>query len=579
VMSAANAAIAAAPPCQRAAIDVHVSGRALLVTPLLNKGSAFTEEERRTFGLLGLLPPHVSTLEEQMARAYENYQRADTVLERYIYLAALQDRNETLFHSLLQRHLAEMFPVIYTPGVGAGCQQYSHIYRRPRGVYIALPQLDDIDAILANASSPHAQLIVVTDGERILGLGDLGVGGMGIPIGKLTLYTACAGIDPAATLPIMLDVGTNNQALLNDPLYLGWRHPRVGGDRYDEFIEAFVTAVVRRFPNALLHWEDFSKANAARLLERYRTRVRSFNDDIQGTGAVALAGLLAAMSARRERLRDQRIVMLGAGSAGTGIAGQLVAAMVDEGVPLDEARSTIWLVDSQGLVHAGRVSLEASKRPYARTIESLRRAHLDPAGVLGLSEVVHRVKPTILIGTAGRPGAFSETVISAMARSKRHPIVFALSNPTSKSEAIPTDLVAWTHGRGLIATGSPFPGVPYDDVVIQIGQCNNAFIFPGVGLGVLASGATCVTGDMFLAAARALSSWAPIRRAPFEALYPSMASARDISRDVALAVGLEASRRGLADPVSPEDLRDRIEKRMWTPAYRPYRRAITQPCS
>ena len=342
--------------CPGAAVEVQVSGRALLDTAQLNKGSAFTEEERRIFGLLGVLPPHVSTLEEQMARAYENYQRAGSLLERYIYLAALQDRNETLFYGLLQRHIVEMLPVIYTPGVGAGCQQYSHIYRRPRGLYIALPQLDDIDEILSHAATADPRIIVVTDGERILGLGDLGVGGMGIPVGKLALYTACAGIEPAATLPIMLDVGTNNQALLNDPLYLGWRHPRIGGDRYDAFIETFVTAVVQRFPKALLHWEDFSKANAACLLERYRTRVRSFNDDIQGTGAAVLAGLLAAMSVRGERLRDQRIVMLGAGSAGTGIASQLIAAMVGDGVPLDEARSTIWLVDSQGLVHAGRVS-------------------------------------------------------------------------------------------------------------------------------------------------------------------------------------------------------------------------------
>ena len=347
---------------------VTLTGQALLDTPLLNKGSAFSEEERLEFGMLGILPPHVSTMEEQLARAYENYKRKETELERYIFLGSLQDRNETLFYRLLQQHITEMMPVIYTPGVGVGCQQYSHIYRRPRGLYIPYPHRDDIDTILRNAPSRFPQVIVVTDGERILGLGDLGVGGMGIPIGKLALYTLCAGINPATTLPIVLDVGTNNESLLDDPLYLGWRHKRVDIAAYDEFVEAFVSAVVRRFPGALLQWEDFSKHNAARLLERYRNRVCSFNDDIQGTGAVTLAGLLAATTIMRERLRDQRIVILGAGSSAIGISDQVTAAMIDEGSSMADARAAIWLVDSRGLVHTGRTALESSKQPYAQPI-------------------------------------------------------------------------------------------------------------------------------------------------------------------------------------------------------------------
>jgi malate dehydrogenase (oxaloacetate-decarboxylating) len=544
-------------PAPRAAL-----GRDLLENPLLNKGSAFTEEERRALGLLGLLPPHVSTPDEQLARSYGNFQHQTSDLERYVFLASLQDRNETLFYMLLQQHITEMMPIVYTPTVGEGCRFYSHIYRRPRGLFISYPQQADIDAILANAPAAEPDVIVVTDGERILGLGDLGVGGMGIPVGKLALYTLCAGIHPATTLPILLDVGTNNEELLRDPLYLGWRHARVAGDAYDAFIDAFVKGVKRRFPRVLLQWEDFSKGNAARLLARYRDELCTFNDDIQGTGAVTLAGLLAATRSRAERLSAQRIVILGAGSSAIGISDQIVAAMIAEGASDREARSRIWLVDSHGLVHDGRASLEAAKARYAR-------AEWHGTGALDLEAVVRRVHPTVLIGTSAQAGAFTEAIVREMASAVERPIIFPLSNPTSKSEATPHDLLAWTGGRAVVATGSPFPGVLRDGQVRRIGQCNNAFIFPGVGLGVIASGAPRVTDGMFVAAARALAEWSPALTDPSDGLYPRLEAARIVSRSVALAVALEAGRDGVADPVPQLVLEQQIDAKMWRPAYAP----------
>jgi malate dehydrogenase (oxaloacetate-decarboxylating) len=562
-----------ASPVRKSPLKVSISKHALLETPLLNKGSAFTEDERRAFGLLGLLPPHVSTIDEQLVRTYGNYKRKESELERYIFLVSLQDRNETLFYRLLQRHITEMMPVIYTPGVGAGCQQYSHIYRRPRGLYISYPQIDDIDTILGNAPMAVPDVIVVTDGERILGLGDLGVGGMGIPIGKLSLYTLCAGINPASSLPIFLDVGTNNQSLLDDPLYLGCRHRRVVADAYDAFIDAFVNAVIRRFPDTLLQWEDFSKNNASRLLTRYRDRLCTFNDDIQGTGAVTLAGVLAATAVTGQKLKDQRIVILGAGSSAIGISDQLVAALMGEGLSRAEARSAIWLVDSQGLVHAGRTNLGSSKEPYAQPHNRVAGWRLESSDRIGLLDVVQNIHPTVLIGTSAQPGAFTEPIIREMAAGTARPIVFPLSNPTVKSEAVPEDVIAWTGGRALVATGSPFPDVSHQGRLIRIGQCNNAFVFPGVGLGVIASRARRVTEEMFVAAARALSAWSPARRAPGDSLYPPLEQVRDVARDVALVVAAEAQRAGLAERTSEEELRARVDATVWEPAYVPYERA------
>jgi malate dehydrogenase (oxaloacetate-decarboxylating) len=412
----------------------------------------------------------------------------------------------------------------------------------------------------------------VTDGERILGLGDLGVGGMGIPVGKLSLYTLCAGIHPATTLPIVLDVGTDNDSLLRDPLYLGWRHQRVRGEEYDRFIEQFVCAVMKKFPDVLLQWEDFSKNNATRLLERYRERLSTFNDDIQGTGAVTLAGMLAAMEVKGEKIRDQRVVILGAGSSATGISDQLVAAMMSEGLTKQEAKANIWLIDSHGLVHSGRLGLESFKQKYAQPLDRLDGWELKRPDQVGLFDVVLNVQPTILIGTSAQPGAFTEDVIREMASHTERPIIFPLSNPTSKSEAVPIDLINWTEGRAIISTGSPFPPVVFDKHVYQIGQCNNAFVFPGVGLGVIASGARRVTNEMFVAAARALSEFSPALHDPQASLYPALEGIRRVSRRVGIAVGAEAQKQSLAEQTTREELERRVEREMWIPRYVPFKK-------
>jgi malate dehydrogenase (oxaloacetate-decarboxylating) len=554
-----------------ALLEVSLSGPLLLDYPLLNKGSAFTDDERREFGLLGLLPPHVSSIDEQMARIYENYNSKQTDLEKYIFLVALQDRNETLFYRMLEDHITEMMPIIYTPVVGAASQHYSHIYRRPRGLYISYPHREEIDRILDNAPYRDIDVIVVTDGERILGLGDLGVGGMGIPVGKLSLYSVCAGIYPAATLPIFLDVGTDNQSLLNDPLYLGWRHERMRGREYDDFIDAFVGSVKRKFPGVLLQWEDFSRNNARRLLDRYKDELCTFNDDIQGTGAVTLAGLLAAVKAIGSRMSEHRVLIFGAGSAGTGVADQTVSAMKGEGLSVEEARTRIWMIDVGGLLHAGRKDLESFNAMYAQPIERLQGWKVERPDYIPLEDVVRNVRPTILIGTAAQPGAFTKEIVTEMASHVERPIIFPLSNPTSKSEAVPSAVISWTGGRALVATGSPFPSVHYKGNLVRIGQCNNVYIFPGVGLGVLGAGARRVTDEMFLVAARALSEMSPALRDSRASLFPALEDAREVSRAVAVEVGLEAQRAGLARQSSREELEQRIKKRMWLPRYLKYR--------
>jgi len=539
-----------------------LTGHLLLDHPLLNEGSAFQEDERRQRRLLGLLPYHCSTVEEQLTRVYENYKRKDSDLERYIFLNSLQDRNETLFYRLLRDHITEMMPIIYTPTVGEGCRRYSHVFRRPRGVYVSYPYREEIEILLDNAPTQNVEVIVVTDGERILGLGDLGVGGMGIPVGKLALYTLCAGIHPATTLPIILDVGTDNQELLSDPLYLGWRHERVRGQGYDQFIEAFVQAVMKKFPNVLLQWEDFSKNNAPRILARYRDRLCTFNDDIQGTGAVTVAGLLAATKLTNKRLSDQRIVILGAGSSAIGICDQIVAAMGAEGTSSEEAKRSLWLVDSQGLVHNQR-ALDEFKQKYAQPFEQTAAWKIADPSRLTFADVVRQVQPTILIGTSAQPGAFTEEIVREMAAHTERPIIFPLSNPTSKSEAVPADLIAWTEGRALIASGSPFMPVPFGGREIRIGQCNNSFIFPGVGLGVIASGARRVTDAMFVAAARVLSEFSPALQDPEGSLYPPLERVREISEQVALAVGDEALKSGLAADGDGKTLARRVAEKMW----------------
>jgi malate dehydrogenase (oxaloacetate-decarboxylating) len=550
-------------------LEVPLAGQMLLDCPLLNKGTAFTAQERRAFGLQGLLPPHVDTLEEQLARAHEEYRQKETDLERHIFLRHLQDLNETLFYRLLQEHIEEMMPVIYTPVVGTVCQYYSHIFREPRGLFISYAERDDIDTILDNRPYRQVDVIVVTDGERILGLGDQGVGGMGIPVGKLSLYTLCGGIHPARTLPVLLDVGTNNPERLHDPLYAGSRHERVRGLEYDDFVERFVQAVLRKLPHVLLQWEDFSRENAYRLLQRYRDRLRTFNDDIQGTAAITTATLLAAVQVADSQLRDQRLVLMGAGSAGCGICEQLCQAMVQEGLADEEARSRFWLLGRQGVVHDGLANVQPAQRKFVRRREELARWQTSLSDPAGLAEVVKTVRPTILIGVSGQPGAFTEEAVREMARHVARPIILPLSNPTRQSEAVPADLLAWTGGRALVATGSPFPPVAYQGQRIPIAQCNNSYLFPGVGLGALAVRARRVTDEMFMAAARALAAASPALTDPTGPLLPPLREIRKISRKIALAVAAAAQRQGLAEENSAEDLERLVAAQWWEPLYQP----------
>ncbi len=550
-------------------LNVPLRGHLLLDRPLLNKGTAFTKDERDAFGLLGLLPPTEETLDEQATRAYEAYGFKTTDLERHIYLRQLQDSNETLFYRLLLDHLTEMMPIVYTPTVGLACEQFSHIYRRPRGLIIAYPEREHIDAILDNASSPQVEVIVVTDGERILGLGDQGMGGLGIPIGKLSLYTACGGIHPATTLPIVLDVGTNNEERLRDPLYLGWRHERISGPDYDEFVDAFVQAVKRKFPHVLLQWEDFAQPHAGPLLERYRDQLCTFNDDIQGTAAVATGTLLTAVAVAGGRLRDQRVAILGAGSAGCGIAEQLVAAMVEEGQTESEARRRLFLLDRPGLLHDGLEGLRSFQQKLAQPKDRVSSWRSGEGQPITLLDVVKNGRITILIGTSGQPGTFQEDVVRAMLKYTERPIIFPLSNPTSRAEATPADLVAWTDGRALIATGSPFDEVQYNRRRFPIAQCNNSYVFPGLGLGILASGARRVSDGMFMAAARALADYSAARHDPTNPLLPPLAESRRLSRTIAVAVARAARDEGLTAAYDAEEIEERIDAKIWEPRYLP----------
>lgn len=548
-------------------LRVPLSGYTLLQHPMFNKGSAFTAEERCEFGLQGLLPPHVDTLELQSLRAYEEFLHKETDIERHIFLRALQDQNEVLFYRLMLDHIREMVPIVYTPTVGAACQRFSHIFRRPRGLFIAYPERAALDTVLANAPYPDVEVIVVTDGERILGLGDQGTGGMGIPIGKLSLYTLCGGIHPATTLPVTLDVGTNNHDRLHDPLYMGWRHERVRGREYDDFIEAFVQAVTRRFPRALLQWEDFAQANAGRLLARYRDRLCTFNDDIQGAAAVTTGTLLAAVRVTGTRLREQRVVVLGAGSAGCGISDQVCRAMMDEGLTEREARARLWLIDRHGLLCEGVPEVQPFQEPFVKPRAFVESWQLERPDTIGFRDVVRHVRPTILIGASGQPAAFTEEIVREMAKNVERPVIFPLSNPTAYSEATPSDLIAWTEGRALVATGSPFADDTFGGRSVRIAQCNNSYIFPAMGLGVLGCGASRVTDGMFMAAARALADCSPALSDPLASLLPPLEEIRSVARHIAVAVATEAQNAGVAERTSPEELNRRIDAKMWTPHY------------
>jgi malate dehydrogenase (oxaloacetate-decarboxylating)(NADP+) len=535
-------------------------GVELLHDPLLNKGTAFTEEERDKLGLRGLLPPRPATIQEQIERVMSNYRAKPDDLERYIHLASLLDRNETLFYRLLVDRIEELMPVVYTPTVGRACQVYGQIFRRARGLFVTAHDRGRVRQVLRNWPRPRVRAIVVTDGERILGLGDLGANGMGIPIGKLSLYTACGGVHPAVTLPVTIDVGTENAELLGSPLYLGLRQRRLRGPAYDALVEEFIAAANSLWPGVLIQFEDFGNQNAFRLLATYRERVCAFNDDIQGTAAVTLAGLYSAMRITGGDLRTQRILFLGAGEAGVGIADLIVARLVNSGVPLAEARRACWLVDSRGLVVASRADLPAHKKRYAH----------DAPGAPDLLSAVHALQPTALIGVSGRPGAFTRDVLAAVAALNPRPIVFALSNPTASAECTAEDAFAHTQGRVVFASGSPFAPVSYEGKRFAVGQANNAYVFPGIALGTIASRSSLVTDEMFAAAARTLADSVSNDDLAQGLLFPPLPSIREVSVRIAVAVAQVAWKRGLTKLREPKDLEAFIRGCVFEPVYPGY---------
>ncbi|MDX1301716.1 NAD-dependent malic enzyme [Photobacterium sp.] len=550
---------------------IPYAGPALLETPLLNKGSAFSVEERMFFNLEGLLPEAIETIEEQTDRAYQQYQKFDNDIDKHIYLRNIQDTNETLFYRLVENHITEMMPIIYTPTVGAACENFSNIYRRGRGLFISYPNRDRIEDMLNNASRHNVKVIVVTDGERILGLGDQGIGGMGIPIGKLSLYTACGGISPAYTLPVVLDVGTNNPQRLSDPMYMGWRHPRITGKEYENFVDEFIQAVKHRWPDALIQFEDFAQKNAMPVLERYKDKVCCFNDDIQGTAAVTVGSLLAACKAAGSKLSEQRITFLGAGSAGCGIAEAIIAQMVSEGISEQQARSQVYMVDRWGLLIDDMPNLLNFQQRLVQKRHALTEWDTQDNNV-SLLDVMRNAKPTVLIGVSGVPGLFSEDVIREMHKHCERPIVFPLSNPTSRVEATPADIIRWTDGKALVATGSPFDPVLHNGKTFPIAQCNNSYIFPGIGLGVLAVGARRVTDEMLMESSRALAECSPLAINGHGALLPPLEDIQIVSRKIAFAVAKKAVEQRKAPKNTDERIIEKIDENFWQSDYRRYKR-------
>jgi malate dehydrogenase (oxaloacetate-decarboxylating) len=550
-------------------IELNYAGPTLLSIPLLNKGCAFSDEEREQFKLVGLLPKRHETLQQQVDRAYAQYSSFDEPINKHIYLRATQDSNETLFYQLVQQHLEEMMPIIYTPVVGEACERFSEIYRRSRGLFIAYPERDQIDEILANVTKNNIKIIVVTDGSRILGLGDQGIGGMGIPIGKLSLYTACAGISPAYTLPITLDVGTNNQQLLDDPFYMGWHHPRIDSEQYDEFLETFVSAVKRRWPSVLLQFEDFEQAKALPLLNRYREQICCFNDDIQGTAAVTVGTLLAASHLKNEKLSQQRIVFVGAGAAGCGIAEQVVVQMCAEGISEAQARCQVFMVGRNGLLMQNSANVLDFQQNLAQHNANIKDWSIASENA-SLLEVMQNAKPTVLIGVSGQPGLFTQTIISAMLDHCERPIIFPLSNPSKKIEATPQQLIEWTDGQAIIATGSPFEPIQYKGKRYPIAQCNNSYIFPGFGLAVVVANITRITDEMLMKSSEVLADASPVVSTDEGALLPPLTDIADLSKKIAFEVALIAMEQGFSDEMSEQQLLDSIEKHFWVPEYRQY---------
>jgi malate dehydrogenase (oxaloacetate-decarboxylating) len=555
---------------QQKVIETRLTGKALLSIPQLNKGTAFTQEERETFGLLGKLPYRIETLDEQVKRAHCQFTRYQTSIEKNIYLNELHDTNQVLFYKLVLENLEEMIPIIYTPTVGDAVMNYSEEFRRPRGLCISYPERFKIREILKNRTNPDIDIIVTTDSEGVLGIGDQGIGGLYIPIAKLMVYSLCGGLNPAKHLPIYLDVGTNNQKLLDDPLYLGWRNPRISGSEYDEFIGLFVEAVKAEFPGIFLHWEDFGRENARKNLDRYKNTMCTFNDDMQGTAAVALAGLLSATKAAGIEFKDQRIVIFGAGTAGVGIADQIQASLMQHGLTREEALACFWLIDRDGLLVEGNPGIMDFQAPYARTAEEVSHWDKNPKGGLDLAEVVRRVGPTTLIGCSTCHGAFKKEIIKNMAQQTLRPIIFPLSNPTPLAEADPNDLLLWTEGKALIATGSPFHDVSYRGKKVIIPQCNNALVFPGLGAGIVALKARRLTENMLFAACHALAKYSPIHQNPNDPLLPSIKDALKISFNIAEAVAEQAVKDGVADQPK-EGIKAALEKIRWSPAYVPFK--------
>src|SRR5919109_890044 len=558
-------------------IETELSGKDLMSDPVLNKGTAFNYEERIRFDLHGLLPPVIETLELQCVRAYEAYKRKGDDLERHIFLRALQDTNETLFYALLYRHIAEMAPIIYTPVVAQSAINFSHIYRRPRGLFLSYPLADKMDEIIENRPHRDVDVIVVTDGERVLGIGDQGAGGMGIPIGKLSLYTVIGGIEPKRTLPILLDVGTNNQERLHDPEYIGWRHERITGQPYWNFVDKFVSCIKRKLPDVLLQWEDFAKLHARPILDKYRDSLCTFNDDIQGTAAVTLGAIYKALKITGKKFSDQQIVILGAGSAGTGIAEYLLQAMIAEGMAEDKARRHFFMLDSKGLLHTTRTNLSEVQQKFAQPSE-LASGWRAREGKIGLAEVIKNISATILIGVSGQPNQFAESIVREMTSKVDRPIIFPLSNPSDRAEAAPKDLIQWTEGHALIATGTEFPPVSFNDKTFKIAQCNNFYIFPAIGLAVVASEAKRVTDKMMIAAASSLGNFQDAKGnndgggdAESPPLLPPIENMRDVAIHIAIKVALRAQQDGVAPEMSEQKVSDQVQKKFWIPEYRNYK--------
>lgn len=556
---------------QKPYLATSLHGKLLLTVPQLNKGTAFSREERLEFDLLGKLPCHIETLQEQVEKAYQQCTNYNSRLQQNIYLNNLHDKNQIVFYKLASEHLAEILPTIYTPTVGDAVISFSRKYRQARGMYMSYPERESLDKVLDNRSNPEIDIVVVTDGEAVLGIGDQGIGGMDIPIAKLMVYTLCGGINPNRAMPMVIDVGTDNEQLLNDPDYLGWKHKRLRGKEYEDFVDHVVQTIRNKLPNAYIHWEDFGTHNARYLLERYQNQFCTFNDDIQGTGATTLAAVLAANKALGQTLSQQRIVIFGAGAAGCGIADQLKLGLMAEGLSETEAKQRIWLVDRPGLLKEQMEDLRECQIPYLRPHNETEHWVVSDVNKINLLDVVSNVKPTILIGCSAQGGAFNKDVVQTIATTVEHPIILPLSNPNSRAEASPEDLMEWTQGKALIATGSPFSDVEYEGQTIQIAQCNNYRIFPGIGLGVIASKTKRLTDSMLIAASHALAESAPVLNDLRAPLLPGLDQTKSVAKRIAYAIGKQAITEGHSD-MDIQELENRIDETYWKPEYLPYRR-------